>query len=162
MNRDEMIDVLSVVAAATRRTVGRADVEIWMGICGDVPEAFARQAIRDHMRDSPGVWLEPGHIWQRWKAYRRDESGREIAAEIHSAEAIASQRRLKAIAAGVNTDAPAARKRKTPDLELSVRCPWMPCRADVGRACVGHDGKPLRKTKYHPSRTDLANGIPAA
>ncbi len=162
MNHDEMVDVLSVVAAATRRTIGRADVEIWMGVCGDVPEDFARQAIRDHMRDNPGVWLEPGHIWQRWKAYRRDESGREVARGIHADEAIANQRRLKAIAEGVGTGAPVARQRKTPDLELSVRCPWGPCRADVGRVCVGHDGKPLRKTKYHPSRTDAANGIPAA
>ena len=32
MNRDDVIDVLSVVAAATRRTVGEVDVDVWQAV----------------------------------------------------------------------------------------------------------------------------------
>lgn len=77
MNRNDVIDVLSVVAAATRRSVGEADVSIWEPIIGSLPKDLALQAVRDHIRDSPGVWLEPGHVYQRARAIRRDEMERD-------------------------------------------------------------------------------------
>jgi hypothetical protein len=77
MNRNDVIDVLSVVAAATRRSVGEADVAIWEPVIGSLPKDLALQAVRDHIRDSPGVWLEPGHVYQRARAIRRDEMDRD-------------------------------------------------------------------------------------
>lgn len=72
MNRNDVIDVLSVVAAATRRPVGETDVGIWEPVIGSLPKDLALQAVRDHIRDCPGVWLEPGHVYQRVRNMRRD------------------------------------------------------------------------------------------
>jgi hypothetical protein len=79
MTRDDVIDVLSVVAAATRRTVGEMDADIWQAIIGELPKDLALQAVRDHLRDQPSVWLEPGHVYQRARAIRRDELDRSAA-----------------------------------------------------------------------------------
>lgn len=76
MNRDDVIDVLTAVAAGDRRTVGDADVDVWQAIIGELAKDYALQAVRDHMRDRPGVWLEPGHVYQRARALRRDELDR--------------------------------------------------------------------------------------
>ncbi|WP_160111002.1 hypothetical protein [Mycolicibacterium houstonense] len=76
MNRNEVIDVLSVVAAATRRTVGEVDVEIWQGIVGSLSKDVALEAVRDHLRDRPGVWLEPGHVYQRSREIQRERNTR--------------------------------------------------------------------------------------
>lgn len=62
MNRDDVIDVLSVVAAATRRTVGQTDVEVWGSVIGHLSKDIALQAVSNHLRTKPGVWLEPGHV----------------------------------------------------------------------------------------------------
>lgn len=77
MNRNETIDVLSVVAAATRRTVGESDVEIWHGIIGELTKDLALQAVHRHLRDCPGVWLEPGHVYQKAREIRRTEAAAE-------------------------------------------------------------------------------------
>ncbi|WP_078345162.1 hypothetical protein [Mycobacteroides chelonae] len=74
MNRDEVIDVLSAVVAADRRTVGKADVDVWQAVIGDLPFDTAVNAVRDHLRECPDVWLQPGHIYARVKAKRRDET----------------------------------------------------------------------------------------
>lgn len=78
MTRDDVIDVLSAVAAADRRTVGEADVDVWQAIIGGLTKDFALQAVRDHLRDRPGVWLEPGHVYQRARAIYRDELDRNV------------------------------------------------------------------------------------
>lgn len=74
MNREEVIDVLSVVAAATRRTVGETDVKIWGSIIGSLTKEVALEAVRDHLRDKPGVWMEPGHVYQRSREIMRNRS----------------------------------------------------------------------------------------
>jgi hypothetical protein len=155
MTRDEMIDVLSVVAAATRRTIGESDVTIWMGVCGDVPKDFALTAIRDHMRDQPGVWLEPGHIFQRWRAFRIDKAARE-SRDAREARQAALDARLVEAVQELDAAPPGPLKfgRRTPAPELAVACPWLPCRAKPGNPCVGHDGKPLARTPFHPARTE--------
>jgi hypothetical protein len=84
MNRNDVIDVLSVVAAATRRSVGESDVAIWEPVIGSLPKDLALQAVRDHIRDSPGVWLEPGHVYQRARAIHRDYLDRETAPSIQA------------------------------------------------------------------------------
>lgn len=82
MTRDDVIDILTVVAASDRRTVGQADVDVWQAIIGDLFKDLALQAVRDHMRDRPGVWLEPGHVYQRARAIHRDELDRTSPPEI--------------------------------------------------------------------------------
>lgn len=76
MNRNDVVDVLSVVAAATRRTVGEVDVEIWQGIIGPLAKDVALEAVRDHLRDKPGVWLEPGHVYQRAREILRERNSK--------------------------------------------------------------------------------------
>lgn len=76
MNRNDVIDVLSLVAAATRRTIGETDVEIWGSIIGPLPKELAMEAVRDHLRDKPGVWLEPGHVYQRAREIGRERNTR--------------------------------------------------------------------------------------
>jgi hypothetical protein len=76
MTRDDVIDILTAVAASDRRTVGQSDVDVWQAIIGELPKDFALQAVRDHLRDRPGVWMEPGHVYQRARALRRDEMER--------------------------------------------------------------------------------------
>lgn len=85
MTRDDVIDVLTAVAAADRRTVGDADVDVWQAIIGELTKDFALQAVRDHLRDRPGVWIEPGHVYQRARALRRDEMDRTVPAAIEPA-----------------------------------------------------------------------------
>ncbi len=160
MNRNDVIDVLTVVAAATRRTVGEADVEIWGGIIGELDKDLALRAVRDHLKYKPGVWLEPGHVYEGARAIRRDELNRET-----DAQREARQQALEAKAhpdieelarrKGLpSSDAPKYVRRPQPP-ELKVKCPW--CKATPGKRCsVPRTDNPLKG--FHPSRTDLAKG----
>jgi len=76
VNKSDVVDVLSMVAAGDRRTVGDADVEMWFLVMGDVPKDFALSAIVAHRRDFPGIWMEPGHIVDRWRTHQRDKTQR--------------------------------------------------------------------------------------
>ena len=60
-------------------TVGHADVDVWRAVIGDIPKDLALQAVRDHLREQPGVWLEPGHVYQRARVFMRDQLEREPA-----------------------------------------------------------------------------------
>lgn len=73
MNRDDVIDVLTLIAAVDHRTVGEADVTAWGVIIGELPREFAIKAVTDHRREEPGTWLEPGHVYQRARAMVRDK-----------------------------------------------------------------------------------------
>lgn len=73
MNHHDIIDLLTTVRAGDNRTVGQGDVEMWLAVIADVPKAFAMDAVIAHRRERPGVWLEPGHIAERWEARRRDQ-----------------------------------------------------------------------------------------
>lgn len=74
MNKSDVVDVLTMVAAGDRRTVGDADVQMWHLVIGDIPKDFALSAVVAHRRDRPGVWIEPGHIAERWAVFRREQS----------------------------------------------------------------------------------------
>lgn len=155
MNRDDVIDVLTAVAAADRRTVGAADVDVWQAVIGDLPRDFALKAIRAHLQEHPGVWLEPGHIYQRWKTFHRDQLDRE---PDHAREA--RQEALAAKAAedieelaerkGLNTAPKPFQPRRHP--ELTVRCPW--CAANIGNRCVVPNTTTVLSNGFHPCRTE--------
>lgn len=82
MNRDDVIDVLTAVAAADRRTVGEADVQIWLGVLESIALDVALKAVRDHLRDKPGVWMEPGHVYQRSREIMRNRSLNAVAKDV--------------------------------------------------------------------------------
>ncbi|MCH9731658.1 MAG: hypothetical protein K0U84_18610 [Actinomycetia bacterium] len=157
MNRNDVIDVLTVVAAATRRTVGESDVDVWQAVIGDCDKHLALQAVRDHLRHKPGVWLEPGHVYEGARAIRRDQLAREP-----DAMREARQKALEAKAAeqvqeladrkGLPTF---ERPKPTPNNPSLIRCPW--CKAGVGQPCViPRSSQRLSKRRYHPARIDAA------
>lgn len=156
MNRNDVIDVLTAVAAATRRTIGEADVEIWEGVIGGDDVTLALKAVRDHLRDCPGMWLEPGHVHQRVRAYVREALEREP-------ESVRTARQ-EALAAKVKEDVDELAERKAiPDSELkyrrdqhsplSVGCPWCKARP-FSRCSIPGTAESMRD--FHPSRYDAA------
>lgn len=158
MNRNDVIDVLAVVAAATRRTVGEADVAVWQEIIGELDKELALRAVRDLLRDKPDTWMQPGHVYQQARAIRRDELEREPD-EVREA-------RMEALAAKAAEDVeelaerkglpsgPAFRPSRSP--ALSVACPW--CRALPGRPCVVPNAGGQPAGRFHPSRVEAAVG----
>jgi hypothetical protein len=67
---DETVDLLKVVTAKDRRTIGEGDIQLWLAVAGRAgwPSlSFAIAAVVEHTNDAPGVWLEPGHITAYWR-----------------------------------------------------------------------------------------------
>lgn len=155
MNRNEVLDVLKVVAAATRRTIGEPDVAIWLEILAGDRRDDALRAVKDHLSQHPGVWLEPGHVHQRVRAMVRERMEREP-------ESVRDAR-MEALSAKAADDiAELAERKQLPTREfrrptgdakriLSVRCPWPACHAPIGKPCAVKGGA-------HPSRVDLGLG----
>jgi len=161
VNKSDIVDVLSFVAAGDRRTVGDADVEMWFLVMGDVPKDFALHAVVAHRRDCPGMWLEPGHIVQRWKGHRRDELSREPDPMREARQAALDARLVEAIDTVIDSSnviplrfaRPSQRSGDGPN-PLSVRCPW--CRAGEHRPCQT-PGTTVTLRNPHPSRVDAAH-----
>jgi hypothetical protein len=152
MTRDDVIDVLTAVAAADRRTVGHADVDVWQGVIGDLPRDFALRAVRDHLRESPGVWLEPGHVFQRVRVIMREELERE--------PDTLREARQTALAAKVKQDEPSApftgpiKHHRPQNNWMAVRCPH--CGAAPLKHC-NVPGTPFRPHGgTHPARLQAA------
>lgn len=164
MNRNDVIDVLTAVAAADRRTVGETDVDVWQAVIGDLPRSLALTAVRDHLRENPGVWLEPGHVYGRVKVMRRDQLDRESADDRRAREdqrdlALEARNRER-LGELVEAVGKPVRQFTRPSegsgraRELTITCPWVSCRAKPGHVCVNHDGKPLKDGAFHPSRSE--------
>jgi hypothetical protein len=105
MNRDDVIDVLTAVSAADRRTIGKADVDVWQAIIGDLHRDLALQAVRGHLRDEPDVWMQPGHVYKRARALHRDMLDREsdehrIARQTSQESMAADMRRISECVSG--------------------------------------------------------------
>lgn len=166
MNRDDVIDVLSVVAAATRRTVGEMDVEIWGAVIGHLDKQQALKAVQDHLREKPGVWLEPGHIAERVRIYARDAAEKShtkrVIDEGRAARQLALEQANKDRIAELTEQVgkPFLRPSQSRSNEvnpLSVRCPYEACRSKPGYVCVNTafpGSKPRREP--HPSRVEAA------
>lgn len=149
MNRNDVIDVLTAVSAADRRTVGQADVDVWQAVIGDLDRGLAIQAVRDHLRDKPGVWLEPGHVAQRVRAVVRDCLDRETLEHREARQAQLDGRITEHVAEIAASKAvPAVR----PPSPLNVTCPW--CKAAPGGRCRTPGTNHANRT-YHPSRIEL-------
>lgn len=70
MTRDQVIDLLTVIAVGDRRTVGEADVILWGECVGDLEFGDARDAVVAHFREST-AWLTPAHVRARVAEVRR-------------------------------------------------------------------------------------------
>jgi hypothetical protein len=73
LTRDDVIDVLTAIAAADRRTVGEADVDLWsaaLNAAGVASRADAIQAVVGHFAES-SEWLMPAHVVRGVKAIRK-------------------------------------------------------------------------------------------
>lgn len=124
MNRNDIIDVLTTVAAGTSRTVGEADVKIWGTVIGHLDKALAIEAVVMHFRDKPGVWMEPGHVLANARTIMRERQ----------------QRAPLALGPKVQTG-PVESAYDAVDA-LAIMCPA--CRAPLGEFCVRSDGSPRR------------------
>jgi hypothetical protein len=149
MNRDDVIDVLTAVAAADRRTVGHADVDVWQAVIGDLPKDPALQAVRDHLREQPGVWLEPGHVYQRARVFMRDQLEREPTELREARQAALDAKAAEDAAERVHWVGPLTHRRPGVN-SLMQRCPH--CGARSGARCVvpGTNRPPYGGT--HPAR----------
>lgn len=164
MNRSEAAELLAVVQSGDRRTVGQADVELWAEVLGDVPLTFASNAVIAHFKDYPEVWLQPGHIHQRWRAYRRDQIAREddrmrearqAALDARNVDELGVTSLVESITAEPVTLKYVRRSEQHGLNPLVIPCPW--CKATVGRACTNSATKGT--TNPHPSRVEAVEAL---
>lgn len=73
MNRGDVVDILTAVAATDHRTVGEWDVAMWEKILAPYDRHAALEAVVEHFEEQPGVWLEPGHVVRRIRVKRADK-----------------------------------------------------------------------------------------
>lgn len=70
MTHDEMIDLLSLIAARDNRKIGQTTVAVWLEDIGDLAFTDAREAVAAHYREEPGVWLMAAHVRTRVRKTR--------------------------------------------------------------------------------------------
>jgi hypothetical protein len=64
MNILEAGQLVAKVSLADNRVVDEATILFWHETIGDLDVVEAMSALRQFRRDSPGVYLEPGHLLQ--------------------------------------------------------------------------------------------------
>jgi hypothetical protein len=75
MDKHQMIDLLSMVAAFDKRKVGQTEVEAWFMAVGKLNLDDARQAVAEHFATSTD-YLMPVHVAQGVKRIRADRLDR--------------------------------------------------------------------------------------
>jgi hypothetical protein len=151
MNRAELIDILNAVQVGDHRSIGQVDVDFWAAVIGDLPKDDALRAVIDHRREEPGVWLEPGHIYQRVRAIRQDRFERQPLADIEAHnDRIDARLAPKIVELAESHSVNRVLKYRRPKRNaLNVPCPY--CHASVGRPCTSST---VTMRNYHPSRLD--------
>lgn len=71
MTTEETIDLLTLMQAYDRRTVGRTDVAAWHLVVSDLPFADAQAAVLAHYRESRD-WIMPADVRSRVNEMRRE------------------------------------------------------------------------------------------
>ena|ERR1039458_3308539 len=71
MTRDEVVDLLTLIASRDRRKVGHADVTAWHQDVGDLSFADAAEAVSRYFRESR-EWITPYDVRTRVKAIRTE------------------------------------------------------------------------------------------
>ena len=170
MNRNDIIDILTAVQAVDHRSIGETDITVWGAIIGKLPNALALQAVIDHRRECPGVWLEPGHIHGRVRAIQRDRRERmtldELRAEQDRYDARLAPKLLELAEAKTipDDDVPLRYTRPSADpataQPLSVPCTW--CKAAVAQRCTNTATKRPLRSGVHDARMRAVHGMPPA
>lgn len=153
MNRDDVIDVLSVIAAHDRRTIGEADVILWQNVIGELPVDTALKAVRDHIREEPGVWLESGHVYRRARGFIRDQLEREPDEVREARQAVLGVKAAADDAERTPWTGPPKHARR-PANPLLVRCPH--CGASPGKHCTAPGSHRPPHGGMHPARINEA------
>ena len=73
MTLAETADLLSIAAAIDKRTLGEVDVRAWQMVLDDIPFEAARNALRDHYRETTKHAM-PADIVRRTKPKASYES----------------------------------------------------------------------------------------
>jgi hypothetical protein len=76
MNRNDVIDTLTKIAAFDRRTVGEGDIAAWQETIGHLHREDALAAVSAHFRTSD-KWLMPVHLVTLAREIARDRMLRE-------------------------------------------------------------------------------------
>lgn len=177
MNRDEIIDLLSLIAARDRRTVGNADVLAWSEDVGDLTFADAQAAVSRHFQESRD-WIMPADVRRHVRAIRTERHANTdlILPEGDPDDAVSWAKALREIRNRVaggrmpfraieggkastkpNAEFKAARSNEDNDrvLSQSIACPVGWCTALAGEPCrTGPLEPPM--TKWHASRLQVA------
>lgn len=182
MTPDQLGQVLQYIAAADRRTLGKADLLIWGDAVGDLRFEEVMEAVRQHYRDST-VFLMPAHIRQAVRKARHDRASRTVPpappAEVTDQPGVYKLHLVRAIAeiadrndirhaltapggrSGPNEEylaLPVARlasenaARKSSE-SWAVDCPVAWCAANVEQPCRDRDGNHLPWQRNHSKRT---------
>ena len=154
MNRNEVIDLLSIVQAFDKRTVGEPDVIAWEDSARRCRWTYveAAEAVKDYYArtTSERPFIMPSHITNSIRRNREYQSMR-----FQQDATPANPRVVEAIE-------PVAEKTKIPDptrpmrnSPLTVPCPH--CKAPAGESCTRPrlTGRPIPMLP-HPSRKELA------
>jgi hypothetical protein len=157
MDREDVIDLLSIVSAIDHRTIGEMDIGVWAAMLGGrASEDDCAMAIMDHFREQPNIWLTPGHVVQRVKTMVNDRIARQ---ELPQTPPASMQHRVNALAEITEILAD-EHPRSGPYVNpLLVSCDF--CGSAVGEHCTkaGMPGKPRENLEWiagHPSRIEKA------
>lgn len=70
MLKSEVIELLYLVTAIDNRVVDQSMIDVWYNLIGHMTKEEAVAALREFRLTRPGVYLEPGHLWQIAKVWR--------------------------------------------------------------------------------------------
>lgn len=172
--------VLIYIAAADRRTVGKADLLVWQDAVGDLSHDDVMDAVRKHYRESTD-FLMPAHVRRLVKAARADRAGRGVPAappsEVTDRPGVYKLHLVKAIAEiadrpGIGHALEAGDRHEPGEGHRLARqivppgdraereraqrwgrpCPVAWCAADADRPCRDHDGNHLPWQRTHSKR----------
>lgn len=159
LDDDQIRALLTVAMGYDNRRPGELNVAAWREASRRGRWTFdaAVDAIHEHCAHNPG-FIQPGHVTQRLTADRRQPATYDRlqleGAPPSTDDAVRES--VERLAAEMAWPSPAR------DPELSVACPYEPCRAAARKPCVRRarrdETRPI--AGYHRSRTEAARGAP--
>jgi hypothetical protein len=156
MTHDQVVDLLTAIAAYDNRKANPAAVLAW-GKAAELgrwtfPEALA--AVHAHFAENPD-YLMPAHITARVKAARQDQAMRDEALALEAAptDPAAAARIQQIVGELAQHMGWSEGHRDREGFALRVACPH--CHAAPGVRCTSPStGKPLKESPCHPSRAE--------
>ena len=99
MNRNEIIDLLSVAAAYDRRTIGEADILAWSESARRAGWVTAKavDAIHEHYAQT-SKWIMPGHVTERIRLASRQPAPADEVLALNAAPPASAERRAELMA----------------------------------------------------------------